>query len=126
MGLVTRPKTKKQGATRAHLALSDFLSLSLSLSLSLPKHKCHQVLTVNIMATLLEGVGQNFLTVISKNVLKSILVYFCCKVGVFYGLNSEINHQGRCSEKKLCHFKVYSCCFHVTTCSSSIPRFTSE
>ena len=31
---------------------------------------------------------------------------FCCKVGVYYCLYSEISHQERCSEKKKCLFPV--------------------
>ena len=37
---------------------------------------------------------------ISKNALKIFSVVFCCKVGVNYGLYSEITHQSRCGEKK--------------------------
>ena len=50
------------------------------------------------MATLLHVSTSNFFKVNSKNVLNSFLVVFCCKIGVYHGLKSEISYQGWCRE----------------------------
>ena len=48
----------------------------------------------------------NFIKVFSNIVKKCYFGGFCCKVGVYYCLYSEISHQRKCSEKKICQIKV--------------------
>ena len=41
----------------------------------------------------------NIFIVISKNVINSFLVVFCCKVGVYYAFKCEISYQSWCRDK---------------------------
>ena len=70
------------------------------------------------LATLLEGVGFKKVKVNSKNVFKSFLVDFCCKVGVNYGFNSA---SFKASKLVLCEKKALissvKCLFSATAAS---------
>ena len=41
-----------------------------------------------------------------QNVLNPFWADFCCKVGVYYGFNSEISYQSWCRDRKKCQFSV--------------------